>query len=255
MSQQKKHERSQARDIFWSKHERVAYACPDCGRRESSLRSGIEVHHKDGDTSNNQIDNLIGVCRVCHSIREAKKPSLNEIKLLRDQVNGRRSADDKIASVTSQSDASQHYEQCEMLDRPMFQVKQIHRRKYAQIEVDFVTARGWRSFFAVNGDTVEAERDDLRAILTKPATVAVSQIMKSYTDSQMPSHNSTTTARYGSSIIDFPPLLPDVAWELAEKLSPIILNSDNWEPLAQKRDTETEYVPVSARITSHVSTS
>lgn len=35
--------------------------CANCGASE-----GIEVHHRDGDRSNNEVSNLLPLCRHCH---------------------------------------------------------------------------------------------------------------------------------------------------------------------------------------------
>ena len=44
--------------------------CQDCGRSDVPL----ELHHVDGDTSNNTVRNLIPLCRDCH--HEATFPGI-----------------------------------------------------------------------------------------------------------------------------------------------------------------------------------
>ena len=40
--------------------------CKKC-EEEGRTRASQEVHHKDGDHKNNEIDNLVGLCKSCHS--------------------------------------------------------------------------------------------------------------------------------------------------------------------------------------------
>jgi len=85
----KNRSRKIARKRFWREYDKSEYQCPDCGRGVEEIRSQtFEVHHIDGDPYNNSMDNLVGLCRLCHNIREGKKPSLNEIKELRRQTSG-----------------------------------------------------------------------------------------------------------------------------------------------------------------------
>lgn len=76
-----------ARERFWTEYEKGEYECPDCGRTFEETQNPFEVHHKDGDAHNNSLDNLVGVCRACHNLREGKKPSKAEIKSLRDSLH------------------------------------------------------------------------------------------------------------------------------------------------------------------------
>ncbi len=60
--------RSYAREWWWTHHDQETYECPDCGRGIG--RAGeFDVHHKDGDPTNNDPDNLVAICRRCHSWR------------------------------------------------------------------------------------------------------------------------------------------------------------------------------------------
>jgi len=43
---------------------RYGSACTQCGKRGTGRQ--IDVHHRDGDRSNNAIDNLLVLCRGCH---------------------------------------------------------------------------------------------------------------------------------------------------------------------------------------------
>lgn len=40
------------------------YKCENCG----SIKSSIETHHKDGNSLNNHINNLMLLCKNCHNI-------------------------------------------------------------------------------------------------------------------------------------------------------------------------------------------
>jgi len=86
MSSQKTTSRRIARKRFWQEHDRETYECPDCDRTEDELEGSLEVHHKDGSPYDNRLENLVGLCRLCHNIREGKKPPLSEIESLRQQT-------------------------------------------------------------------------------------------------------------------------------------------------------------------------
>lgn len=77
-----------ARKLFWREHDRDTYRCPDCGRQEDELVKTFEVHHKSGETLDNRPENHVGICRPCHNLREGKKPSIKEIRNIRDQLKG-----------------------------------------------------------------------------------------------------------------------------------------------------------------------
>lgn len=64
--------REKARRKFWGGHQKHEYNCPDCGREAGEISGSFEVHHKDGDPENNELGNLVAVCRVCHAIREER---------------------------------------------------------------------------------------------------------------------------------------------------------------------------------------
>ena len=87
MTLSKSDSRKEAREAYWKRHDRLSYECPDCGRIESQLRTEFQVHHRDGDPSNNDPSNQVGLCRPCHNLREGKKPSIRDICHLRNQAN------------------------------------------------------------------------------------------------------------------------------------------------------------------------
>ena len=45
------------------------FKCQECGRRSSRFGyyKGLDVHHIDGNPTNNCLDNLITLCRSCHN--------------------------------------------------------------------------------------------------------------------------------------------------------------------------------------------
>jgi len=88
MAEFKNKSRKIARDVFWGENNRDTYQCPDCGRNEEEIPNGFEVHHKNGKPMDNRPSNLIGLCRLCHNVREEKKPSLEDIQHLRDNTEG-----------------------------------------------------------------------------------------------------------------------------------------------------------------------
>ena len=76
-----------AREMFWNDHDRETYECPDCGRAESESAGRFEVHHSNGSPLDNREENRVALCRLCHCLREDRKPPIEEIRKLRDQVD------------------------------------------------------------------------------------------------------------------------------------------------------------------------
>ena len=85
-----KYERREARDydrqrgtrqergygVHWQKLRSRVLAlrplCEDC-ERQGRIRAANEVHHIDGNPHNNTMDNLMPLCKECHSSRTAKE--------------------------------------------------------------------------------------------------------------------------------------------------------------------------------------
>jgi len=84
----KSRSRSIARDAYWERHDRLTYNCPDCGRSEGEIEGSFEVHHKNGHALDNRPENHVALCRLCHNLREGKKPSIAAVKRLREQKGG-----------------------------------------------------------------------------------------------------------------------------------------------------------------------
>lgn len=95
MSNFKERSRKIARQRFWEEHDRKEYNCPDCGRSEDELGRRFEVHHKNGEPMDNRPENHIALCRLCHNLREGKKPSKKQIKKLRSEYKSENVDKDK----------------------------------------------------------------------------------------------------------------------------------------------------------------
>jgi len=87
MTTQKQNSRREARELFWSNHSHEDYRCPDCGRKAAEISGSFEVHHKDGDPLNNDLGNLVAVCRVCHSIREERPVPRDSLRNLLEKAS------------------------------------------------------------------------------------------------------------------------------------------------------------------------
>jgi 5-methylcytosine-specific restriction endonuclease McrA len=46
------------------------WKCRKCGK---SIKSGGHIHHKDGNSKNNKISNLVAICAKCHREIPTKK--------------------------------------------------------------------------------------------------------------------------------------------------------------------------------------
>jgi len=53
------------REKFWKHHDKDDYVCPWCDRDRSEVDE-FQVHHKDKNTRNGDLDNLVAICRECH---------------------------------------------------------------------------------------------------------------------------------------------------------------------------------------------
>jgi len=89
--------RKLARQNFWEEHDREHYECPDCGRRESAVVDSFEVHHINGEPRDNRSENHVALCRLCHHLREGRKPPMRCINQLRDS---KRDSEDKAESAS-----------------------------------------------------------------------------------------------------------------------------------------------------------
>lgn len=76
-----------ARNIFWDSHDKESYCCADCQRRLEQISGTFEVHHIDGNPYNNDPENLVGLCKACHAIREDRKPGTDSIRRILEQFS------------------------------------------------------------------------------------------------------------------------------------------------------------------------
>jgi len=241
--------RNKARRIFWDRHDRYEYTCPDCGRGQQELRNQFEVHHIDGDPGNNDPENLVGLCRPCHNLREGKKPSLNDYRHLLNQSGKEEHSD--VPVITSVEEENQHFRKCDEQSIPVLEIIQKRRKKYATVQIELTSTGGWKTFEAVG--VTENAREQLshedhpprepHAQLTKRATRRVNSIVARYQGKQQPSnHHIAPMMNHGVDFTRFPPLLLDVAKRLAHDLKPVVMDRSNWEPAGLS--TSFEWEPV-----------
>ena len=59
--------------LYWKRHSRATYVCPDCDRLVSDPEvDGVEVHHIDEDPLNGRPENLVALCVECHHERHGR---------------------------------------------------------------------------------------------------------------------------------------------------------------------------------------
>lgn len=88
--------RYEARKTFWAHHDKEEYECPKCGRPDLRYYSGtvdtihfpvgFHVHHKDGDPTNNDLENLVALCPTCHKLIEHGSVRKDEQQNLRENL-------------------------------------------------------------------------------------------------------------------------------------------------------------------------
>jgi hypothetical protein len=229
--------RQKARREFWKEHEKHEYNCPDCGREIGEIRHTFEVHHKDGDPENNDMDNLVGLCRPCHNIREGKKPSINDWKHVLGKETGQSSY--RIPLIKTVEQENNHFAECDESSVPVLEVIQKNRRKYCSVQIDFTSTGGWQEFRRIEqskdrrGRSHYEEGKHIRephAQLTEQAVRTVNSIVTEYRDCQQPAnHNVAFRTSHGFDYTRFPPLKVDKSMELADRIKPVVLDRSNWE--------------------------
>jgi 5-methylcytosine-specific restriction endonuclease McrA len=60
--------RDRGRKRYWEFYDEDEHACQSCGKDVP-----LEIHHKDGDPLNNELVNLVALCRSCHRTVEKYK--------------------------------------------------------------------------------------------------------------------------------------------------------------------------------------
>jgi len=245
----KDNSRSKARRRYWKYNDKTEYECPDCGRNIRQLRNGFEVHHKDGDARNNNMANLVGLCRPCHNIREGKKPSVNDYRYLLRQ-NGVKNKD-KIPLIKSVEQENENFRRCDESSIPVLEVIQKNRRKYCSVQIDFSSTGGWKRFGKVdstkkrNGELEFSDTDHIKephAQLNERAVKTVNKIASEYRDKEQADHMSAFQTGYPFDFTRFPPLLPEVSREFAKRLQPVVMDRSNWEPVSPR--VQEDYVPL-----------
>lgn len=73
------------RKRYWDEHDKPSYNCPDCGNGQQNVWR-FEVHHIDGNPSNDDMDNLIGLCHSCHMRRHRRYFMIERLREMRQQV-------------------------------------------------------------------------------------------------------------------------------------------------------------------------
>lgn len=58
--------RDARRRFLWWVRRRTDYVCEDCGDEHGPDSKMLDVHHIDGDQTNDMLDNLAVLCRSCH---------------------------------------------------------------------------------------------------------------------------------------------------------------------------------------------
>lgn len=218
--------RRRAREKFWEEHDRDNYTCPDCGRGRSEIRKDFEVHHQDGDPTNNTLSNLIGLCQACHNLREGKKPSLSEIQYLRDQYTNTTEAislPDTPPIVTNHEDYAKYQEQCAERYLPGLNINRIGSRKYAKVEFDFILVEGWKVI-----ETPGAPDLGVGATLSEDAADTCQRILDKYRDDIHQQAFHTMTIKSGQCFFTTPKLPLKAAKTLAYELDGVVNDRSNW---------------------------
>jgi len=228
ISQQRKNNlRNKARQKYWSSHDRAGYECADCGRAEAELLESFEVHHIDGDVSNNCVENLVGLCQVCHNLREGKKPSLRKTSHLVTQYSGGSTQNASPVPVCRSDDEYAKYvNNCFEINKPALVINMKNARKWAQVEYDLLALEG---VF-----TLKNRGREIGAGLNQEAVSIVQRVLQRYEDVEtggnstgalaIPSESSTGGFR------SFPGMKLNDAKRLASELKPIVENPMNWTP-------------------------
>jgi hypothetical protein len=215
-----------ARRVYWSEHDRDMYECPDCGRRESELRKAFEVHHIDGNPKNNQLDNLVALCQLCHNIREEKKPSLTEIQELLNITARQNSASTAIV-IESREQYLEFERQAVANNSPAFHVNMTDSENWASVEFDFILSSGWRERTRDDGSTRKIE-----ATLDSESVGTCNDILTYYEGVETRLRKPVNTMHMADDPCYFssPSVRPEVAKSIACELQPIVLNRDRWVP-------------------------
>jgi len=221
--------RRRAREKYWSEHERSTYQCPDCGRRERDLLEKMEVHHIDGDPSNNKLDNLVGLCQVCHNLREEKKPSIRKTTHLINQFSGQESypSNQSVPVCKTHDEYGEYVESCFEKRKPALVVNMAGKRKWASVEVDMLSIEG--VFEVANAD----RKGGLSVVLNQEAASCINAICHRYREYETGDFRRHAILSVPSEPINgyhsFPSMRPDVAESFANDLQTVVDNPAFWQ--------------------------
>lgn len=195
---------------YWNNHHRESYTCPDCGRSKDQLSNGFEVHHIDGDPTNNQLKNLVGLCTVCHKLREGKKPTMASIREFRRQFNSNNP--DKANICSSLAERENLLSDANTENVPCVFIEQIEGQELASIVL-------------TSAHVSHPETDNLNLSYTTDCREKIKSILhvcagKSDTNLTVP-----VEARPEFSV---GPIKTADAIDVAERVSELVLNEDNW---------------------------
>lgn len=222
--------RKKARDRYWTENNRKEYSCEDCGRGEEELLENFEVHHIDGDPTNNEMDNLVGLCQPCHNIREGKKPSLRKTQHALSQLSHRSNESFKSSVVVCETEEAygDYVNKCFQIKRPPLLVDKRFARKWFPVEVDMLAMEG--AFKLTTGD----EEIELGVRLSKNAAGTVNTILDSYSDVETGGTHSQRLLQFpeepNGGFHSFPGMKLEVAKKLASDLQIVFENPMNWVP-------------------------
>jgi len=107
--------------------------CRVCGASDN-----LEVHHKDGDRTNNSLSNLTPVCNECHSKIHSKQDATEPIKELRQEIEYEENTQHQYAVMLTQGinrDMVRHVDSTPELDRASF-IRTAIRHELARIGYD-----------------------------------------------------------------------------------------------------------------------
>ena len=218
--------RKQARQKYWSVHDRSDYECADCGRCEDELLEHFEVHHIDGDVSNNSVENLIGLCQVCHNLREGKRASVRKTSHLIGQFSGEviehRNA---VPVCRSREEYSEYVESCFEQHKPALVIDKKRARKWMPVEVDLNSIHG----------SFELQTDDgevgVELALTDEACSMVNAVLSRYENVDTGGKqvgNFRFPEESASGFYKFPGMSLNNAQSLASELKMIFESPINW---------------------------
>lgn len=226
MSKSTSYLRQQAREKFWNSHDRGEYECADCGRCEDELLENFEVHHIDGDVSNNASENLIGVCQVCHNLREGKRASVRKTSHLISQFSGDKIDYSNAVPVCRDEDEyKEHVNYCFEEYRPALLIDKRRARKWIPVEVDLMALSGAFEFQTDDGTR------DAAVALTDEACLAVRAVLEKYEKVETGGNghqNLFFPKDSASGFHTFPGMRLDNAQRLASELKLIFENPINW---------------------------